>query len=261
MSEFFQPLEGRTLFAATPYTALIALLKTKNPDSTPIGTEIDDAATGALPPSTISEASLATALHNALHTGGLPQVAAKRVALLIVDAANGASFGSAQIDAGESEMHSTLVGAGVAGTRVKTVTAAYVTLITVQQQPDVLQLSTDLHRAEVEGDTAGIVDRITHDLTLLSQGPVPPTSDTQNLSISLAATLQKYKPGTHGNGHIAFDLQTSVGGTVFATEQFQSATFEVQSILSNLGVATANLSAITEQMGTLYLDTGGSSLT
>jgi hypothetical protein len=31
----------------------------------------------------------------------------------------------------------------------------------------------------------------------------------------------------------------------------------VQSILSPLGVATSNLSAIAEQMSTLYLDTGG----
>jgi len=251
-------LEPRKLFSAsTPYTQLITLLKTRHPNSATLGLTIDNASTGTLPPSTFSEATLADALQKALLTSGLSETPAKRVALLLEDAANGQSLTSSQIGADNSELRSVLFGAKISHTRVDPISDAYVALINVQQQPDVLQLSTDLHRAEKDGDTVGLVDRLTHDLTLLTQGPLPTQSDVQDLAVSVSVSLQKYSPGTDGNGHLAYDLQVAMGGQVFSDTQFQAATFEVQSILSPLGVATSNLSAIAEQMSTLYLETGG----
>jgi hypothetical protein len=251
-------LESRTLYsAATPQTELVSLLKIAHPNSATLGLTIDNASTGTLPPSTFSEATLADAIQKALYSKGLTETPAKRVALLLVDAANGQSLSTTQINDDNSELRAVLFGAGIPHTRVDPVSDAYIALIDDQQQPDVLQLSADLHRAEIDGDTGGLVDRLTHDLILLSQGPIPPYGDAQDLAVSLAVSLQKYSPGTDGNGHLAYDMQVALGGQVFSDTQFQSATFEVQSILSPLGVATSNLSAIAEQMSTLYLDTGG----
>jgi hypothetical protein len=265
MQEFVTTLEPRRLFSVpAAETALIKLMRTRNPNIDAITTEITAAwtATTVNPPSTLSEMNLATVIQKAIHTAGLPEAPAKRMALLLMAGANGGSLSSTTVTADVLQLRATLEGAGIAYDRVKPISADYDDMITIEKQTKILTLSSDLKKSVTDGDTVALVDRIQSDINELHAGIIQPDpADVEDLAVSMGASLQKHPLATVAYGKISYDLQMCVNGGSYTTNEYVIAKDEFTAYLEKGGVDANTATAITAQMDTLYLGTGGTSTT
>lgn len=109
--------------------ALILLLRKPHPSVSTIEKQILAAADGASQSSAKIAKTLANSLNEALHTTGLGATPAKKLALLLMAAADGANLSSSTAEADALEVRAILVDAGIGLTRTDAVETAYKSLI------------------------------------------------------------------------------------------------------------------------------------